>query len=506
MYAYRSAIRSSRRRKFAGPSEELRLAITFCRRDGGDGPAKLRIPLSLRNVKRFLPKTEEMDRPIDELSRLGFKLTHRGRLSASMRCRRDLFEKIFGTTLTKFQLDTKENYAFHSFYYPEQGAPWNPSRILQGLIDDAYIQWPHIYMARKKPTPSAIPPKVSYFHLEMPQDVSSLLNATRVHREGTTGKGIRVVMIDTGFAHGSHPFFATNGFKSTVVLAPGAVNKKTDPDGHGTGQSTNIFSVAPGATFIGVKVNCDDDECIGATILEGFQTALQYEPHIISVSAGSDLRDENSKMQLSKLPGNLAALEAEILAAIDSGITVVFSAGNGHFSFPGMMPDVISVGGVFVDQRGKSRASDLASAFDSKIYPGRHVPDFCGLVGMKPPADLTSLDNYIMLPIPPGCRLDTLEILRPDEGTGPQDGWAAFSGTSAAAPQIAGVCALLKEKNPQLTPSEVKAILRRTARKVLVGHSNPDSSDDGIPQKAGPGDDGATGAGLIDAFSAWKEV
>lgn len=506
MYACRSAIQSSRRRKFAGPSEELHLAVTFRRGDGGDGPTKFRIPLSLKNVKGFLPKPEEMNRSIDELSKLGFKLSQRGRITASMRCRRDLFEKTFGTTLTKFQLDTKENYAFHSFYFPAQGAPWEPSLILQGLIDDAYIQWPHIYMGRKKSTPSAKPPKVNYFHLEMPQDVSSLLNATKVHRAGTTGKGIRVVMIDSGFAHRSHPFFAANGFKSKVVLAPGAVNGKTDPDGHGTGQSTNVFSVAPGATFIGVKVNRDDDESIGATILEGFQTALQYEPHIISISMGSDLRDENSEKQLSKLPGNLAALEAEILAAVDSGITVVFSAGNGHFSFPGMMPDVISVGGVFVDQRHKRRASDLASAFDSKIYSGRHVPDFCGLVGMKPPADLTSLDNYIMLPIPPGCKLDKLRILRPEEGTGPHDGWAAFSGTSAAAPQIAGVCALLKEKNPKLTPSEIKAVLRHTARKVLVGHSNPDSSDDGIPQKACPGDDGATGAGLIDAFSAWKQL
>jgi subtilisin family serine protease len=392
------------------------------------------------------------------------------------------------------------------------------------LIDDAYIQWPQIYMARKKSPssrkkvaskgsavggqalPSVKPPKLRYFYLEMPQDVACLLNATPVHRAGTTGEGIRVVMIDTGFAHGSHPFFAAHGFKSTVDLAPGAVNDKTDIFGHGTGESTNIFSVAPGATFIGVKVDNDEDPRRRASMLEGFQTALQHQPHIISISKGSDLRDEKSGKQLAELPGSLAALEAEIQAAVASGIIVVLSAGNGEFSFPGMMPDVISVGGVFVDRHGNRQASDLASAFDSKIYPGRHVPDFCGLVGMKDPKDfIPPYDNYIMLPVPARCDIDFFQA-GPGDGSRPDDGWAAFSGTSAAAPQIAGVCALLKAKNPNLTPSDIKAVLRRTARDVLVGHSNPDSSDNGIPQQAGPGDDGATGAGLVDAFRAWQQV
>ncbi len=521
MYACGSAIQSSRSSKFASPSEELRIAVTFRRPDGGPGPTKFDAPLSLESVKRFLPDALEMDRAIYELSKLGFKLTRRGRLTASMRCRRDLFEKVFGTTLTKFQLSTKQNYAFHSFYFPAQGAPWKPSPILPELIDDAYIQWPHIYMARKKSTssrkkvaskgsavgvqalPSVKPPKVGYFHLEMPKDVPSLLNATQVHRAGTTGEGIRVVMVDSGFAHGSHPFFAVNGFKSTVDLAPHAVNDKTDLNGHGTGESTNVFSVAPGATFIGIKVDNDDDPREGASMLEGFQTALQHQPHIISISMGYDLRNE-SNQQLSELPGNLAALEAEIQAAVASGVIVVFSAGNGHFSFPGMMPDVISVGGVFVDQDGNRQASDYASAFDSKIYSGRHVPDFCGLVGMQPHA------SYIMLPIPAGCEIDH-EVSDPQDGdpgdgTGPDDGWGVFSGTSAAAPQLAGVCALLKAKTPNLTPSDIKAVLRRTATDVLVGHSNPSSSDDGIPQQAGPGDDGATGAGLVDAFNAWQQV
>jgi subtilisin family serine protease len=233
-------------------------------------------------------------------------------------------------------------------------------------------------------------------------------------------------------------------------------------------------------------------------MLEGFQQALVHNPHIISLSMGFDLRADDGT-QLSVLPNNMAALEAEIQAAIARGIIVVFSAGNGHFSFPGMMPNVISAGGVFVDGDGGMQASDYASAFQSKIYPGRSVPDFCGLVGMLPNA------SYIELPVPAGSEMDR-EQSQAGDGTTPDDGWGLFSGTSAAAPQLAGVCALLLQKHPGLSPSDAKAILRRTARSVTNGAANPTSSDDNIGEPASTADTGAAGAGLIDAFAAVQQL
>ena len=53
-----------------------------------------------------------MEQGIDELSKLGFELTGQGRLTVSMKCTRKSFEKAFGTTLAKVQLDMKENYTF----------------------------------------------------------------------------------------------------------------------------------------------------------------------------------------------------------------------------------------------------------------------------------------------------------------------------------------------------------------------------------------------------------
>jgi hypothetical protein len=133
------------------------------------------------------------------------------------------------------------------------------------------------------------------------------------------------------------------------------------------------------------------------------------------------------------VPAKHKALELEVAHAVASGICVVFSAGNGHVSFPGMHPDVISAGGVFVDQNQDLVASDYASAFDSKPFPGRHVPDVCGLVGMQPQA------IYIMLPMQPGSEIDTQlsgNTFPDGDQTLANDGWGAISGTSAAAPQL----------------------------------------------------------------------
>src|SRR6266851_1888434 len=274
MYAYGRGPSSQRDiRATLKPSDELRVAITFHAPDGGPGLTKFDAPLSPNSVQHFVPNAVDMDRAIFGLTKMGFVLSRRGRMTASMRTSRAEYEKVCGTQLGVQQVDPKRGYAYGSFYFPAQGSPWKPDPAFSALIDDAYIQWPHIYMTPKKrpkkPTkaagavgaggPAVNPPKVNYFHLEMPNDVPQLLNVKDVHKAGVTGKGVRVVMVDTGFAHTSHPFFAANGFTSTVDLAPHAISDATDPNGHGTGESTNIFSVAPNATFIGVKVENDND-------------------------------------------------------------------------------------------------------------------------------------------------------------------------------------------------------------------------------------------------------
>lgn len=471
----------------------LRIAVTF-RGRSQVGPTKVPARLSSHSIMSFEPEPGEMETAIEALRKRGFKVSGKGRMTVSIRGTAAQFEHTFGTRLSTFALDQSLCYSAPCVYYPPDGAPWNPDPAVADLIDDAYIQWPHIYLAEPV---NARPPEVSYYHLDVLNDVPAKLNVPPIHRERHQGEGIRVAMIDTGFDH-SHPFFVRNGFTSSVVLAPSATSRCTDPGSHGTGESANVFAIAPKVTFIGVKLGDDANPDGGASILEGFQEALKHKPHVITVSMCYDLREMDGRGELKQLPNGLKPLEAEIQAAIAAGIVVVFSGGNGHYAFPASMPEVISVGGAYVAEDGSMRASDYASAFTSTIYSGRHVPDLCGLVGMLPYGD------YIMLPVPAGHEIDTGNAQH--DGTKPGDGWAVFSGTSAAAPQIAAICALLLQKNPLLTPAEIKALLTRTAVDVRDGSANPASDPEGLGIKAGPGIDGATGSGLADAYAAWMQA
>jgi subtilisin family serine protease len=286
-------------------------------------------------------------------------------------------------------------------------------------------------------------------------------------------------MLDTGFF--VHPYFQAHGYRVTPVLAADAsAPPDKDPHGHGTGEVANIFACAPDAEVFGVKM--------GANAVLSFDRAIALGPRVISCSWGFHVPG------VTTLPPALVPLRLRILSAVAAGITVVFSAGNGHVGFPGMMPEVLSVGGVFADNSAALRASNYASSFMSLIFSGRRVPDFCGLVGMQPKA------IYIQLPIPKSCIIDNdlggVPFPDKDETT-TNEGWGVFSGTSAAAPQVAGVSALLLQKRPSLTPSQVKAILRATAVDVTTGTS-------AMGESAGPGVDPATGAGLVDALRAWQ--
>ena len=345
----------------------------------------------------------------------------------------------------------------------------------EDMIEGVALEEPVYFMAA-----SMYAPLKQYWHLRIPGDVSLACNADRAHRAGITGKGVKVAMVDSGWY--KHPYFVGRGYKaSPVVLGPAAANPLHDESGHGTGESANIFANAPDISFMPVKINFVNST--GA-----FNAAAGLDPDIITCSWGSSI-------QFGPLSAINQALAAAIAAAVASGITVIFSAGNGHYGFPGQHPDVISAGGVFMNPDETLRASDYASGFMSNIYPNRRVPDLCGLVGMKPKA------IYIMLPLEPGDDIDTNNAggTHPNlDQTATNDGWGAFSGTSAAAPQLAGVAALIKQACPGLKPAAIKDIMRKTARDVTTGNCN--SSSGGSAATVGP--DTATGDGLVDAHKA----
>ena len=248
------------------------------------------------------------------------------------------------------------------------------------VLEGVALEVPRYFM-----TALPFPPIRPYWHLDVPAGVSLGCNADRAHRAGTTGAGVKVAMVDSG--HFAHPYFAARGYRvAPVTLGPAASDPTLDEDGHGTAESANIFAVAPDVQLLPVKINFVNSD--GA-----FNAAVGLGPDIITCSWGSDV-------QAPPLNAADIVLATSIANAVASGIVVVFSAGNGHFGFPGQHPDVISAGGVFMDFDGSLRASDYASGFASAVYPGRNVPDLCGLVGLQPSA------AYIMLPLAESCAID----------------------------------------------------------------------------------------------------
>ncbi|MBO9451054.1 S8 family serine peptidase [Tropicibacter sp. R16_0] len=354
-------------------------------------------------------------------------------------------------------------------------AALNVPEALQDSIAFAYVPRPVEFFA-----PLPFPPIENIYHLRL-SDVRLALNAARCHMNGWTGKGVRVAMADTGFM--LHPYYVRSGLKLIPTASPGSGPADIDHSGHGTGEAGNIFAVAPDCTVFGVKH--------GSSAAGTLETCIDQNPDVMTNSWGYNI-DRMTKDELRINDPNMffevMDVEAVINDAIQRNIAVLFSAGNGHRAFPASHPDVISVGGVTLNEDGSIEASNYASSFRSLLYPGQNIPDFCGLVGRS---EMSPQSAHIMLPVPPDSELDGENF---PSGLS-QSGWGIFSGTSAACPQTAGLVALLKQISKGLSPAQIRQVLN--ARSVDVTEGTTATGD-----TAAPGHDLATGAGLVDALRA----
>ncbi|MHC4640346.1 MAG: S8 family serine peptidase [Planctomycetota bacterium] len=420
---------------------------------------------TLANIDDYRPPRDRSIEVARKLQKNHITVHHVGEFSISASCSEKKFETFFKTTIKEKRppkaAKAPVGYVMRS---PAKGDPWKLPTVdgLDQLIEKAYIQHDPLLFANERPIPPFWKDK---FRLRVPVDVAQILRATSVHKRNITGRGVRVVMPDTGFYH--HPYFVEQGYNFLAVTAPDTIDHTTDSHGHGTGECANLFATAPGINFIGLKY--------GNTTL-AIKTAVELRPDVITCSWGYSVDKKNTTM-----PNWLKPLYLAVLSAVKKGITVCFSAGNGHWGFPGSMPEVISVGGVVVDEKLNYSATEYTSGFESTWFPGRKVPDVSGLCGIPPTGD------YIILPVQKGASLDK------------SSGWGAFSGTSAASPMVAGVCALLKEADPSLTPRDIKNILKHTARDITTGKN-------AMGFKAVPGPDLATGAGLVNAERAIETI
>jgi hypothetical protein len=465
-----------------------------------EGKEALRAPL-----KAYHGKKADRDEVERQLVKAGFTILSSSPLGFGVTGPPPAYEEVSGGKLQTCEVLTRVVGGAHRYVSRlDLVGPHQPKTFGLGLpkskvmkVDGIALEkprYPHAGLLLSG-GPSPFPPGVSKFHLTVPTGVASALNATQVHQGGNRGAGIRVAMVDTGFYR--HPFFLTQHYtiKPVQTVLPGTSPAK-DPVGHGTGESANVFAGAPEIEFYGIRAGEDSGELVGT--ITGFVRAKEMDPkpHVITCSWGSNFDYPPESDDESQVIGpSDAALVLEIQHAVESEIVVIFSAGNGHFGFEPQIPGVIAAGGTFTASDATLRASDYASGYHSPWFGGVDVPTVCGLVGLLPRA------QYLMLPVQPGCELDVEESRDTSEevgdGTTTNDGWAMFSGTSAAAPQLAGVAALILAAVPSLTPAQVGEAMVKTATDVTTGSCNPRFAND-----AGPGPDLATGSGLVNAAAA----
>ena len=286
-----------------------------------------------------------------------------------------------------------------------------------------------------------------------------------------TGLGIGVAIVDTGldFAH------ADLNVSNAAFDAFGGNGQ--DDNGHGThvggivaalSNGQDVVGVAPEATLYSVKVLDATGTGSDADVISGLDWVLANaastnpEIKVVNMSLGDAPRDCGSADWTlagggSRVPDN-PVLRSAIQNLVNAGITVVVAAGNDRNievkdTVPAGCPEVIAVASTTaVAGTNKCKASSLLIDADTASFfttDGAFV-DGVGVTISAPgekQEDLTC------------AQVKTVGILSLQLG----GGTTRKSGTSMAAPHVAGVAALLLQGDPNLTPEDIRTALRNSA-------------------------------------------
>ncbi len=284
-----------------------------------------------------------------------------------------------------------------------------------------------------------------------------ILGTEGIWNEGYDGSDMTVAILDTGIM-GDHPDLVgkLSGFYD-LVNDESDMNETDgidayDDEGHGTAcawlvsgsgvvNGGKYTGMAPGADILGVKVLDSTGAGDDSIIAEGIEFAVDEGVDIISLSLGGDWSDGGFIVE----PSTLAAK-----AAVEAGVTVVIAAGNSGpaamtINSPGIVDETITV--------GSSRSTTEVVSFSSRGPVVRTVTEPVGYYA-KP--DILAPGLYVFSGIWPDA--NTWDYPRVNT-TQYGNTYTLWSGTSASAPQIAGLVALLLDKHPSLTPTQVKAFL-----------------------------------------------
>jgi serine protease AprX len=288
-------------------------------------------------------------------------------------------------------------------------------------------------------------------------------------RFGVDGSGVGVAIIDSGVTSWHDDL----GSDRVVHFADFVAAQTTPYDGYGHG--THVAGIiagsgydsngarrgiAPGASLVVLKVLDADGNGYISNVIAALDYAVQnrdrFKIRVVNLSVAAGVYESYNTDPLT-----LAARRA-----VEAGIVVVTAAGNfgqspasqpqyGGITSPGNAPWVLTVG-ASTHKGTRSRRDDEIAAFSSR---GPTYIDYAAKPDLVAPGvaiESLSDDSSLLFGTHPAARLwgsvDT--VSQP---------YLSLSGTSMAAPVVAGTVALMIQANPGLTPNLVKAILQYTA-------------------------------------------
>jgi subtilisin family serine protease len=274
----------------------------------------------------------------------------------------------------------------------------------------------------------------------------------------STGVGAVVAVIDTGVQR-DHPDLDDRLLTGFDFVGDDPVEEgdedddPTDGNGHGThvtgivaanrDNDEGITGVAPGARVLPLRVLDDDGAGYADDTIKAVDRAIDSGVHVINLSLGDFLPLQST---LFDDPDYRAVLQR----AVGAGIVVVIAAGNNGLP-KCENPNVEGI--VCVGAVDNTRARSAFSSFGSNVD--------------------------LMAPGGSGLGGSAEDVLSTYTGSG----YESISGTSQAAPHVAGVAALLVSLG--MTGEEAAGRIAATA------------ADAGAP-----GPDGTYGAGIVDAAAA----
>ena len=266
------------------------------------------------------------------------------------------------------------------------------------------------------------------------------INAPEVWANGETGQGVDVAVLDTG-VDTAHPDL-TSQIVDTKSFIPGEDVEDHSSSGHGTHVASTIAGtgaasggiekgVAPGALLHIGKVLSNAGEGTDSQVLAGMEwAAIEEHAKVINMSLGSNEPSDGTD-PLSHAVNQLSA---------QTGALFVVAAGNaggsGTIGAPGAADNALTVGAVWSD--------DSLAPFSSQ---GPRVGDGA----LKPEITAPGVD---------------ILAARSQYASAGEGAYHALSGTSMAAPHVAGAAALIAAEHPDLTGVQIRNLLTSTSKQT----------------------------------------